>query len=112
MQVDWLENPVPGFNRQDDEVLKTYNKILRIQQKRLEEEYAWMCHAPFPAVMGAYSLLRAYPLAQLQVELDVMYESQFLELEDVEDYIDSIATLAGLKRHLKQFAEDLADFGW
>ena len=109
MQADWLEGAAVRSGEADEDSLKNYNRILRSQLKCLEEEYAGMCQAPFPEVEGGYAFLREYPLVRLKEELELMHEAQLLALEEIEKYVQSVSTLSGLRRRLKQFEKEIEE---
>ena len=103
MQLNWLEDTALDPASQTDEVLKRYNKVLRKQLSRLEQEYELLCSAPFPGVLGAYAGYRQIPMTRLKSRLETMLQIHRQELENVEDYVCSYETLTGLRKNLKNF---------
>lgn len=103
MQVEWLEESAVSPETQADDVLKRYNKLLKSQLERLEEEYHLMCTAPFPGVLGAYGGFRKYRLNVLEVELSVMLRTHHCELDSLKAYMNAILDLKELKVIIKEF---------
>lgn len=105
MQIEWLEESSVSPEAQTDDILKRYNKVLRSQLKRLEEEYFLMCNAPFPGVMGAYGGFRKYKLNVLKGELSAMREMHVLELDGMREYVAAFSKNSGVKSILKKFGQ-------
>ena len=103
MQIEWLEESAVSPETQTDDVLKHYNKLLRSQLERLEDEYYLMCAVPFPGVLGAYGDFRKYRLDVLEAELSAMRCTHHQELGNLRDYIDKISDPVGLKSIIKEF---------
>jgi hypothetical protein len=107
MQIDWLEETAQHPETKSDEVLKRYNKVLKSQLERLEEEFFLLCEAPFPAVEEPYSQYRRMPLNKLNMELEYVYSNHKGDIVAIEEYITSVSTLANLKKFLKKYAKNL-----
>lgn len=123
MQINWLqEESAKNPQAQTDDVLKRFNKLLRVQLDRLDEEFHLMCMAPLPGVENAYSELRSVPLNDLDLHLKTLLLEQENLLESVEEYMQNVSTLTGMRAFLKKFrkqqkekkkAEELFnDFFW
>ncbi|MBP3518098.1 MAG: J domain-containing protein [Parabacteroides sp.] len=116
MQIEWLEESSVSPETQTDDVLKRYNKLLRSQLQRLEEEYELMCKAPFPGVLGTYGGFRIYRVKDLKKKLSDMLDVHINELDKIKEYVELASINAGLKAILKEFAlkrkeeDDFADF--
>lgn len=109
MQIEWLEESAVRPDAQTDDVLKRYNKVLRSQLQRLEEEYRLMCAAPIPGVLGAYGGFRKYKLNALKFELDYMLNIHAGELYNIKEYVASFSNQAGVKANLKRFGNHLEE---
>lgn len=109
MQVEWLEETSVSPDTQDNDVLKRYNKVLRTQLQRLEEEYSLMCQAPFPGVLGTYGGFRKYKLKDLYWRLSEMRKMHLYELDRMKEYTESFSTASATKSILKEFGRMLAD---
>lgn len=116
MQIEWLEESSVSPETQTDDVLKRYNKLLRSQLQRLEEEYELMCKAPFPGVLGTYGGFRIYRVKDLKKKLSDMLDVHINELGKMKEYVELASINTGLKAILKEFAlkrkeeDDFADF--
>ena len=107
MQIDWLEETAQHPDTKSDEVLKRYNKVLKTQLERLEEEFYLLCEAPFPAVEPPYDQYRKTSLSRLEGDLKELLHRHKGDMIGIETYITSVSTLANLKRFLKSYAKDL-----
>lgn len=104
MQINWLqEESAKNPQAQTDDVLKRFNKLLRAQLDRLEEEFHLMCMAPLPGVENAYSELRDVPLKDIDLHLKALLFQQEKLLESVKEYMQSVSTLTGIRAFLKKF---------
>ena len=104
MQINWLqEESAKTPQSQTDEVLKRYNKILRAQLNRLEEEFYLICQAPLSGVENAYTQLRTVPLKEIDIHLDILLSQQKNLLQTVEEYMQSVSTLTGMRAFLKKY---------
>ena len=104
MQINWLqEESAKTPQSQTDEVLKRYNKILRAQLNRLEEEFYLICQAPLSGVENAYTQLRTVPLKEIDIHLDILLSQQKNLLKTVEEYMQSVSTLTGMRAFLKKY---------
>lgn len=110
MQVNWLQEESQNTpESHGDEVLKRFNKVLRNQLKRLEDEFALLCNAPLPGVEAYYAELRRTPLENLDFCLvDILFEQEQL-LERVGEYLKSVSTIEGLKDFLKKYRKKLKE---
>ena len=104
MQINWLqEESAKTPQSQTDEVSKRYNKILRAQLNRLEEEFYLICQAPLSGVENAYTQLRTVPLKEIDIHLDILLSQQKNLLKTVEEYMQSVSTLTGMRAFLKKY---------
>ena len=104
MQINWLqEESAKTPQSQTDEVLKRDNKILRAQLNRLEEEFYLICQAPLSGVENAYTQLRTVPLKEIDIHLDILLSQQKNLLKTVEEYMQSVSTLTGMRAFLKKY---------
>lgn len=104
MQINWLqEESAKNPQAQTDDVLKRFNKLLRVQLDRLDEEFHLMCMAPLPGVENAYTKLRSVPLKDLDLHLKTLLLQQENLLESVEEYMQSVSTLTGMRAFLKKY---------
>lgn len=104
MQINWLqEESSKKPQAQTDDVLKRFNKLLRAQLDRLDEEFHLMCMAPLPGVENTYTELRSVPLKDLDLHLNVLLLQQQNLLESVEQHLQSVSTLTGMRAFLKKF---------
>lgn len=104
MQINWLqEESAKNPQAQTDDVLKRFNKLLRAQLDRLDEEFHLMCMAPLPGVENAYSELRDVPLKDIDLHLKALLFQQEKLLESAKEYMQSVSTLTGMRAFLKKY---------
>lgn len=104
MQVNWLQEESANTPQSHtDEVLKKFNKVLRSQLKKLEEEFYLLCNAPLAGVHEAYARLRHVRLEMLDYYLNNFIVEQKEVLETAEEYKKSVSTLEGLKKFLRKY---------
>lgn len=104
MQVNWLQEESANTPQSHtDEVLKKFNKVLRSQLKKLEEEFYLLCNAPLAGVHEAYARLRHVRLEMLDYYLNNFMVEQKEVLETVVEYKKSVSTLEGLKKFLRKY---------
>lgn len=110
MQINWLqEESAKNPQAQTDDVLKRFNKLLRAQLDRLDEEFHLMCMVPLPGVENAYSDLRGVPLNDIDLHLKTLLLQQENLLKSVEEYMQSVSTLTGMRAFLKKFRKQLKE---
>lgn len=104
MQINWLqEESAKTPQAQTDDVLKRFNKLLRAQLDRLNEEFHLICMAPLAGVENTYTYLRNIPLKELDFRLNDLLQQQKNLLESVEEYMQSVSTLTGMRAFLKKY---------
>lgn len=104
MQVNWLqEESANAPQSHTDEVLKKFNKVLRSQLKKLEEEFYLLCNAPLAGVHEEYARLRHVRLEMIDYYLNNFIVEQKEVLETAEEYKKSVSTLEGLKKFLRKY---------
>lgn len=102
MQVRWLEETMkvtPG--ELSDEVLKGYNKILRAQLKKLEEEQQ-MSQYLMPNLPEDLSYILTYPMDMFDERLDIYLEKEQSALKDIRRIVKYWKTKAGLKKLIRE----------
>ena len=79
------------------------DETLRAQLNRLEEEFYLICQAPLSGVENAYTQLRTVPLKEIDIHLDILLSQQKNLLKTVEEYMQSVSTLTGMRAFLKKY---------
>lgn len=102
MQVSWLEETVtltPG--ELSDEVLKGYNKVLRAQLKKLEEEQE-MARYSMPDLSEEMADLLVIPLSKLDKEFNDFLADEQFALKEMHRISKSWCTKKGIKKLIQE----------
>lgn len=102
MQVSWLEETVtltPG--ELSDEVLKGYNKVLKAQLKKLEEEQE-MARYSMPDLTEEMARLLVIPLSKLDEEFGYILKDEQFALKEMQRISKSWCTKKGIKKLIQE----------
>jgi hypothetical protein len=111
MQIKWLQHTDKDPKQQSDEVLARYNRLLKMNIKKLEDEYLELIHRPLPfesdfnAGIDAFRMLHN---AERTVRNHLAsYETRMKrKLASEEGNFAIIHTVNGLKRYIKSRVEE------
>lgn len=106
MQVSWLEETVkiaPG--ELSDEILKGYNKILKTQLKKLEEEQD-MAKYSISDLPDEMCDMLAAPLSKLDTEFDCFLNAEQSAIKEMQQMCKAWCTKRGLKKLIKEHQQE------
>lgn len=112
MQITWLQESVKvNPSELSDLVLKGYNKVLKTQLAKLEEEQRMNIYSALNIPEDMCELLIA-PFSELDLRLNYYLQNEKSALEDMQRICKSWCSKRGLKKLIKEYQEvdDFDDF--
>lgn len=102
-QIEWIERVAMEAPAEDDTNLDAYNKILIDLLEYLDDQLYLIESAPLPGVEEPYSGLRNFAWKDLPLQMNMLFNRHKKDMKGIEQYVEGVSTLSGLKYFLKQY---------